>query len=648
MVHATKKLLDRVQQRPRSGAAEATSMLGSWYATYVGWRPQVVLLVNERTLLPVLMPLAPVASLLERFPQHLARVLGALDVPAEFVDQELAAMGEGVWTKTANRSVLGSMNEFVFLAEAWRDRGRADDLLAMSLHLAGVPCSPLDTSEGFPDREVAALVERWRGGDVAPLEPTGAPTSPEQSDAGSPAWPDPSTVRNRRRTDELSEHDVDAALDRIASRNQERAREARDVYGTLTWGEGPEQLTQARLQHWLWYELATKYLTDEPGYMTRLAGIAAELFDELALDGYAAICRSRATVEVHAAFDRSAGAGYAAMRRALDASGIEPPDTDSFRWGDVMGIEESMARSSAELALERAIDTGDLVVGGRGWRNRQREITDAVLDSDHPSQSGQTWRTAITTERIGSWIDEAARRSDELGRLRSRIGNRLLHPIDPPPDVAERVAPITWLLQRFGSEQPLTQAGYLNRTFVLAVHAERPWEDPFDTGRPPRTETDEITLHRLREFLERAGALRKRGRVLQRTKRGTAMAVDPATAWTTVVEHLGANPWGRFVTETYGLLLVDRRDPELDKELTRTVASLAGDAGWRIGGAGGSLPADRDVSWAFSDSRALMELLGLLDEDGDWSARRYRLPPAGATLVLAMLRATAAGPRDHP
>ena len=337
------------------------------------------------------------------------------------------------------------------------------------------------------------------------------------------------------------------------------------------------------MQDWLWYRLPTKYLTDEPGYMTRLAGIAAEFFDELGLDGYAAICRSASTVDVHVAFDRSSDEGYAEMRRALEASGIEPPDTASFSWGDVMGIEESLARSAVEAALERAIDTGDLVVGGRGWRTCQRGITDATLDSDHPSQPGQTWRMAIATERIGSWIEEAARRSDELGRLRSRVGNRLLHPIQPPPDVEERMSPVTWLLQQFGSEQALTQAGYLNRPFVLAVHTERPWDDPFNTG-PPRTETDEITLHRLRCFLERAGALRKRGRALQRTKRGTNMAVDPAAVWTELVEHLGANPWSRFVTETYGLLLIDRGGPVMDKELTSLVVALAGEAGWRTGG----------------------------------------------------------------
>lgn len=619
-------------------------MLGDWYATYVGWRPQVVLFVNESTLLPVLVPLAPAATLLERFPPQLAGVLRALGVPEAFVDQELAAMGEGVWATTANRSVVGSMNEFASLAEAWRDRGRSDDLLAMSLRLAGVPCSPLHTSEGFPDREVAAVVERWRSGEVAPKPSAPPPVSTERPESDRP---DRQTVRNRRRPDELTELDVESALERIAARSEERAREARHVYDSLTWGEGPEQIVQSVVQDWLWYRLPTKYLTDEPGFKARLAGIAAELFDELGLDGYAAICRSRSTVEVHAAFDRSDTSGYAELRRALDASGIEPPDTDSFRWGDVMGSEEATARSTVEGALERAIDTGDLVVGGRGWRSRQQEITDATLDCEHPSQPGQTWRTAIVTERIGRWIDEGSRRPGELGRLRSRIGNRLLHPVEAPPDVAARMAPITWFLQRFGSEQALTQAGYLNRSFVLAVHAERPWDDPFDPG-PPRSETDEVTLHRLRGFLERVGALRKRGRVLQRTKRGTAMAVDPAVAWAALVEHLGEHPWSRFVAETYGLLLVDRGGPAMEQELTRIVAALAGEAGWLTGGAGGTEPTGRDVSWAFSESRALLVLCGLLDEDGDWSSRRYRLTTAGETTVLAMLRVTAAGPRDRP
>jgi hypothetical protein len=456
-------------------------------------------------------------------------------------------------------------------------------------------------------------------------------------------------VRNRRSTVDLDEEDVQGAIERLAGRDLDRGRDAQHVYDTLTWGEGPSRIDQAGVQRWLWYELPTKYMTDEPGYMTRLAAVAAELFDELGLDAYALVCRSPVTAGVHAAFDRSRGDGFAAMREAFASSGIDPPDLDSLAWGQVMGTEEAMARAAAEGALEEAIGKGELVVGGRGWRARQREITERVLDSDHPSQPGQTWRTAVVTERIGTWVDAASMRSPELGRRRARLSKRLLHPILPPPDVAERTAPLTWLLEAFGDEQALTQAGYLNTAFVLTVHAHRPWEDPFPTDRPPRTETDEITLHRLRGFLETAGALRKRRRVLQRTQRGAAMATDPAVAWLALVERLGSNPWNRFVTETCGLVLLEGNRPMAEKEVTAAVVDMAGEAGWRTSGDRGDAdPSARDVAWAFSDSRTLLTLFGLLDVHGDWGDRRYHLTPAGETTMLAMLRATATGPRERP
>lgn len=454
-------------------------------------------------------------------------------------------------------------------------------------------------------------------------------------------------VRNRRSTIDLDDHDVQGAIERIAGRDLDRGRDAQHVYDTLTWGEGPSRIDQAGVQRWLWYELPTKYMTDEPGYMTRLGAIAAELFDELGLDAYAVVCRSQVTAGVHDAFDRSRGDGYAAMRKALASSGIDPPDLDSFAWGQVMGTEEAMARATAESALEEAIANGELVVGGRGWRARQREVTERVLDSDHPSQPGQTWRTAVVTERIGTWIDAATMRSPDLGRRRARLSNRLLHPIPPPPDVAEHMAPLTWLLGAFGDEQALTQAGYLNKAFVLTVHADRPWEDPFPTDRPPRTETDEITLHRLRGFLEAAGALRKRRRVLQRTQRGAAMATAPAVAWVALAERFGSNPWSRFVTETCGLVLLDGNGPMAEQEITAAVAGMADEAGWRTSGDSGDGPSARDVSWAFSDSRTLLTLFGLLGVDGDWGDRRYHLTPGGETTMLAMLRATAAGPRER-
>lgn len=59
--------------------------------------------------------------------------------------------------------------------------------------------------------------------------------------------------------------------------------------------------------------MPTKYLTDEIGYMGRLAETAAVLFDELDLDTYAAICRDERTAKAHAAFGRSDAEGFKAM-----------------------------------------------------------------------------------------------------------------------------------------------------------------------------------------------------------------------------------------------------------------------------------------------------------------------------------------------
>lgn len=156
IVRATKRLLDRLGP-PRSAVEQAsTTLLGDWYATAWFWRPQVALLVSEVTLLPVLMPLAPAATLLQRFGSQLATVLDAHGTPAEFIDAELQQMDQMWLAKTASRSVVGIMNEFTYLAGAWRQD--EPDLLALAVRLAATPCGPLYKRHISPDRELAALV----------------------------------------------------------------------------------------------------------------------------------------------------------------------------------------------------------------------------------------------------------------------------------------------------------------------------------------------------------------------------------------------------------------------------------------------------------------------------------------------------------
>lgn len=162
-IHATRKLQDRVKQPVQPAVAEPAPQLGNWYATAMFWKPQqVALLMNERTLLPVFMPLAPAATLMRRFPDHLAHVLAVLGVPHEIIVQEIWRMNDGSYSKTASRSLLGSMNDFVRLAGYYRADGDAEDLLALSVHMAQTPCGPLFETHTSPDRAALALLHRPR------------------------------------------------------------------------------------------------------------------------------------------------------------------------------------------------------------------------------------------------------------------------------------------------------------------------------------------------------------------------------------------------------------------------------------------------------------------------------------------------------
>jgi hypothetical protein len=162
VVHGTKKLLDRVG-RPGSDELPPTTALGNWYATAVFWRPQAALFVNEKTLLPVVVPLAPAATVVNRFPTYLVGVLIRLGIDRSFVEAEVSEMSDHLLAKTQNRSVLGSMNDFVYLGKHYAADDRTYDPLELSLQLADVPCGPLYGSHAFPAEELRALVSEVAG-----------------------------------------------------------------------------------------------------------------------------------------------------------------------------------------------------------------------------------------------------------------------------------------------------------------------------------------------------------------------------------------------------------------------------------------------------------------------------------------------------
>ncbi len=114
--------------------------------------------VNESTLFPVLLPFAPAASVVDRFKDAVESAFAAQNVDSCFIQNELAEMNQHRIDKTRNRSVVGVMNEFVYLAGAYDLPNDAAGLMRLSAELAETPCSPLYGKHVSPDRELAAIV----------------------------------------------------------------------------------------------------------------------------------------------------------------------------------------------------------------------------------------------------------------------------------------------------------------------------------------------------------------------------------------------------------------------------------------------------------------------------------------------------------
>jgi hypothetical protein len=152
-LRCTQKLLDRMGIKPDPKQPASTGRLGDWYAHYViVHRQHVILAVSERTLVPVVLPAGPISTMIPRLVESVGDVLRALGIADAEVELELKEMRAVVVGKTESRSVLGSINDFGQLLDAYLE-GRA--YLEAALKLAEAPCKPIGwASPGKTTREV--------------------------------------------------------------------------------------------------------------------------------------------------------------------------------------------------------------------------------------------------------------------------------------------------------------------------------------------------------------------------------------------------------------------------------------------------------------------------------------------------------------
>jgi hypothetical protein len=123
-----------------------TNRLGDWYAKLVSInRRKLTICVSERSLLPVLVaPTTDAGALVLAFREAVRSVLRGIGAEPRWIQREARETEQIALGTTANRRILGSLNEFAFLARATLDDHPHIDLVALAVELADTPCSPLN------------------------------------------------------------------------------------------------------------------------------------------------------------------------------------------------------------------------------------------------------------------------------------------------------------------------------------------------------------------------------------------------------------------------------------------------------------------------------------------------------------------------
>lgn len=438
--------------------------------------------------------------------------------------------------------------------------------------------------------------------------------------------------------------DEDALIaDAIAKLGADDAAAGRDAGAALDWltaGAGLEVLTQERLQHFLWYGLPMKWVSDTDHHR-RVVDALARAFDLLGLSRYAALCRSQTTADVLDAYERSDAEGKRAFRRADLASGIQPPDIDELEWGSVMGMVESDALSSTAELLELAIASGELVPRARGWKQRQVDLVRAHLTTPRMELGGRTWLDGIAEERLDTWLD-THRGSATRRRILEPLAAAVRAPVAVPDGIDDALPRVRWFLGELAHGQPLTQTGNLGRAFVQEAAPRFKW----DFRNPPRTEDELFDLHQLRRLTQRLGLARRSGRKLTLTPKGRAALRDPKLLLRTTARGLlPPHQFAAALGEITLALLVDREvhSNELDSILGEVVAEV----GWRAADTGAP-PTQHDISWAWHQTTNVLRAVDVLSTGGGWDDRSYGLTLAGRAVALECLHRRATGPRSSP
>jgi hypothetical protein len=146
VLRCTQKLLVRLKQVGDLPPVESTTRLGDWYGNTLRiGRCQHLLFISELSRLPVVIPIRELKRLGTVFPDAVCERLAIVGVTAEDIADERARMSDIAFGRTRNRSLLGTLNDFAFMAQSGdARRTEPESPEELMRFLSQTPILPLD------------------------------------------------------------------------------------------------------------------------------------------------------------------------------------------------------------------------------------------------------------------------------------------------------------------------------------------------------------------------------------------------------------------------------------------------------------------------------------------------------------------------
>ncbi|HEY2765869.1 MAG TPA: hypothetical protein VGJ13_17960 [Pseudonocardiaceae bacterium] len=399
----------------------------------------------------------------------------------------------------------------------------------------------------------------------------------------------------------------------------------------------PASVSRYAVQELAWHTAPRKWIMP-PGELPEVAAACARLLEASGRDRAAAVLRE-GTPAVLASWAHSPQAGFAAFTRAMQATGVEPPDTPTLDWAQHLGSDEATVLDAARRMLEAAIDAGAFVPGARSWRTTQRNLVDAWLRAPSTLFSGRAPIDVVHAERAADWVEagSAARRMILRGLVPlpvTRTG-REPHPVEP----------VRFLLDAIHEGVPLTKTGRLPPALVREAAVRFGWGLPAFTI---RKESDVAEVAELRDLATRARLITVRRRQLTLTPTGRAAREDHALLWrATTAGWFDQDDFAAHIAEVAAAILLEA--PAGSEALTSATHEAIAPSFRNTVGAHPDL---RDVRIALWDWLRPGHALGWLADLRGMSGQLHQLTGPGRAAALEGLRHRARSPShtagSHP